>query len=80
MMLTTVYSKKNCVQCSATMRKLDQLEIEYRIIKVDEDSDALSYTKSLGYLQAPVVVAPDGSHWSGFRLDKIEKLAGRIAA
>jgi protein involved in ribonucleotide reduction len=35
--------------------------------------------KSLGYLQAPVVVT-DEDHWSGFRPDKIDELAARLAS
>jgi len=34
--------------------------------------------KSLGYMQAPVVVTDDG-HWSGFRPDKIASLAAAIS-
>ena len=37
-------------------------------------AEALERLKSLGYMQAPVVVT-DQDHWSGFRPDKIEELA-----
>lgn len=78
--MTTLYSKAHCVQCTATERKLTQLGVEYRVIKVDEDADALNYVVGLGYAAAPVVVAPDGSHWSGYVPANIEALADRIAA
>ena len=39
---------------------------------------ALEQVKALGYLQAPVVIA-DEDHWSGFRPDKIDELASRLA-
>lgn len=35
----------------------------------------LERLKALGYMQAPVVVT-EQDHWSGFRPDKIEELAG----
>ena len=42
-------------------------------------SNQLEKVKELGYLQAPVVVTDD-EHWSGFRPDKIDALADRMAA
>ncbi|MTE22971.1 glutaredoxin-like protein NrdH [Microbacterium sp. ZXX196] len=76
-MAITVYSKPSCVQCNATYRALDAKGIEYQVTDVSEDAAALEQVKSLGYLQAPVVVA-DEEHWSGFRPDKIDELAARL--
>lgn len=42
--------------------------------RVDLDDEALAEIKTLGYLQAPVVVTPDGESWSGLRPDKIDAL------
>ncbi|WP_345189083.1 glutaredoxin domain-containing protein, partial [Microbacterium panaciterrae] len=58
-----VYTKPSCVQCNATYRALDAKGIEYEIHDVSEDAAALEHVKSLGYLQAPVVVT-DEDHWS----------------
>ena len=77
-MAITVYSKPSCVQCNATYRALDAKGIEYSVTDVSQDADALEHVKSLGYMQAPVVIA-DGEHWSGFRPDKINELAARLA-
>ena len=41
------------------------------------DSEARDYVMALGYLQAPVVVAGN-EHWSGFRPDRINALAGAV--
>ena len=73
--MVTVYTKPSCVQCNATYRALDAKGIEYEIHDLSEDPTALEQVKALGYMQAPVVIAPDGSHWSGFRPDKIALLA-----
>ena len=78
-MTVTVYTKPSCVQCNATYRALDSRGIEYAIIDLSEDPTALEKVKVLGYLQAPVVVTDD-EHWSGFRPDKIDALADRMAA
>lgn len=77
-MTITVYTKPSCVQCNATYRALDSKGIEYEILDVSEDAAALEQVKALGYMQAPVVIA-DGDHWSGFRPDKIDELAARLA-
>ena len=77
-MAITVYTKPSCVQCTATYRALDSKGIEYNILDLSQDESALETVKELGYLQAPVVVADD-EHWSGFRPDKIDELASRLA-
>lgn len=71
--LVRVYTKPACVQCTATYRRLDALGVKYEVIDVSEDAEALEHIKSLGYLQAPVVVTQD-NHWSGFRPDLIDAL------
>ncbi|MGP7815517.1 MULTISPECIES: glutaredoxin-like protein NrdH [Glutamicibacter] len=69
----TVYSKPSCVQCNATYRALDKKGVEYQTIDISKNAEALEYVRSLGYMQAPVVVTGQ-EHWSGFRPDKIESL------
>ncbi|MGP9587229.1 glutaredoxin-like protein NrdH [Micrococcaceae sp. AOP34-BR2-30] len=69
----TVYSKPACVQCTATLRALDDAGVEYAVIDLMEDAQALDRVRSLGHLQAPVVVT-ETDHWSGFRPDKITNL------
>lgn len=76
--MVTVYSKPSCVQCTATYTRLDSKGIDYEVLDLSQDSAALEQVKSLGYLQAPVVVT-DNDHWSGFRPDKIDELAARLA-
>lgn len=71
----TVYTKPGCVQCDAVFRALDKAGIAYRQVDISTDSEARDYVMSLGYLQAPVVVAGPNTHFSGFRPDKIKQLA-----
>ncbi len=70
MSAVTVYSKPACVQCDATYRALDKHGITYDVVDLTQDPTALELVRSLGYLQAPVVVAGN-THWSGFRPDQI---------
>ena len=46
----------------------------YETVDISLDVEALEQVKSLGYAQAPVVMAGE-DHWSGFRPDKIKALA-----
>lgn len=78
-MTITVYSKPQCVQCNATKRALDKQGLDYEIVDMSVDAAALEYVKSLGYAQAPVVMAGD-QHWAGYRPDLIKKLAKQALA
>ena len=77
-MSITVYSKPACVQCDATYRALDKRGLDYTVVDISQDAEALDMVRSLGYMQAPVVVADD-THWSGFRPDLIAALAAQKA-
>ncbi|AXR73434.1 MULTISPECIES: glutaredoxin-like protein NrdH [Auritidibacter] len=77
-MSVTVYSKPACVQCNATYRALDKKGIEYKVVDMSEDMEALEQVRALGYMQAPVVMT-EGDHWSGFRPDKIAELGQQQA-
>lgn len=73
-MSITVYSTPQCPQCKMTRKSLDRAGITYEEVDLATDAQALEYVKTLGYTQAPVVVAGQG-HWSGFRPDKIATLS-----
>ncbi|MGO7587123.1 glutaredoxin-like protein NrdH [Rhizobium ruizarguesonis] len=73
-MTITVYSKPACVQCTATCRALDRLGVDYDIVDISQDAEALDRVRSLGYMQAPVVIAGE-QHWAGFRPDMISALS-----
>lgn len=77
-MAITVYSKPSCVQCDATKRALKKQGLDYEVIDMSLDLEALEYVKSLGYVQAPVVIAGN-EHWSGYRPDLIKALAKTAA-
>lgn len=70
----TVYTKPACVQCNATYKALDKAGVAYIKVDITQDDAARDHVISLGYLQAPVVVAGQ-DHWAGFRPDRIKALA-----
>lgn len=69
-----VYSKPQCVQCTATVKALKAKGIAHKVIDLTLDNSAMQSVQSMGYRQAPVVVAGE-KHWSGFRPDMISQLA-----
>lgn len=74
----TLYTKPNCVQCNATYKALNKEGVAYTIVDISVEDSAREYVMSLGYLQAPVVVA-GSEHWSGFRPERIKALASYIS-
>lgn len=70
----TVLSQPGCVQCDATARALTKRGIDFIKVDVSGNAEAVELARGLGYLQVPVVVTPDGDHWSGFRPDRIADL------
>ena len=78
-MIVRVYSKPNCGQCAATIRKLDLLGVEH-VVEDATDPQTLAALKELGYLSAPVVCVgvSNDDMWSGYRPDRIEEIARRI--
>lgn len=77
--MLTVYSRKNCVQCNATYRKLDQLGLTYAIVNMDEASAAVrDKLLSMGFQQAPVVKGPYGEYFSGYQPDRLEEIAREL--
>jgi glutaredoxin len=45
---------------------LDESNVEYEIIDLSENAEAMAMVKEMGYVSAPVVIAGN-AHWSGFR-------------
>ena len=77
-MQVTVYTTPSCVQCNATKRQFDKLGVPYDAIDLTQHPELVDQFKEIGLVQAPIVVAGSGvdaTRWSGFRLEKIKKVA-----
>lgn len=72
-MVIIVYSKPQCVQCTATVKALSTKGIPHKVVDLTQDESAMNTVQSMGYRQAPVVVA-GSQHWSGFRPDMISQI------
>ncbi len=78
-MSIAVYTKPECNSCDQTKRRLDKRGIEYETVDVTEDDAARDFvTDRLGYRQMPVVFVDENTHWSGFRIDALDKLTAAV--
>jgi glutaredoxin-like protein NrdH len=69
--MITVYTKPNCVQCTATKNYLDARGIEYNTIDIVQDPDAFDTLIEKGFKAAPVVNI--GDEWfAGFQPDRLD--------
>jgi glutaredoxin-like protein NrdH len=73
----TVYTKNGCPQCDMTKVVLNEKEVTYEVINVEEDDQAYNYVQNdLGYTSMPVVVVEGEEPFSGFRPDKLHQIKG----
>ena len=76
-MLVAVYTLPHCVQCEATKRMMDRLQIRYEVLNLEQHPDMVEQFSELNLMTAPVVVT-DTKKWSGFRVEKIKSLANYL--
>lgn len=69
-----VWSNKNCVQCDQTKRFLDKLGIAYLELSLADNPEDTQRFLDMGFRSAPVVET-ENDIWSGFKIDKLNKLA-----
>lgn len=74
-----VYTKSNCVQCRQTKSFLERAGIEFDLIDLEQDAEALNKVKSLGFSSAPVVEIEGGNSWAGFNPIKLNELKSQLA-
>lgn len=75
--MVKVYTKDKCQPCKATKREMGKNGVAYEEIDIETTPGASDYIKSLGFMQAPVVITDDDA-WSGFIPDKIKSLATTV--
>lgn len=82
-MTVTVLSKPSCGACNATYRTLDSKGIKYEVYDLTSNdpraAELYAEAKERGFMAAPVVFAGDDA-WAGFKIDKINELAERLAS
>lgn len=71
--MITVYSKNDCVQCKMTKRFLDQHQVPFKEINLDEQPEFIEHVKKLGFSAAPVIET-ETENFSGFQPGKLKNL------
>jgi glutaredoxin-like protein NrdH len=72
--MITVYSKNNCMQCKMAKKWLDQHELAFTEINIDEQPEYVQTVLDLGFRAAPVITKDDFA-FSGFNPSELAKLA-----
>lgn len=80
-MQITVYTTPSCPQCEMTKKVLTRGEVEFEVVDLSANPEAMTYVKEeLGYASAPVVTLSNGQHWSGFRNEYLKSLINLVHA
>lgn len=53
--MITVYSKAGCVNCNKAKALLDDSQIPYEVVMVDQDINALEYLMNMGLRSMPQI-------------------------
>ncbi|GBG97177.1 glutaredoxin-like protein NrdH [Lactococcus termiticola] len=72
--MVTVYSKNNCMQCKMVKKWLNEHNVAFSEINIDEQPEYVATVKDMGFLAAPVITKDDFA-FSGFNPSALAKLA-----
>lgn len=61
-----------CPKCDGTKRRMKKHNIPFESIPKEEAEDLVEEARASGATSFPIVIAPDGSWWSDYRLDLID--------
>lgn len=75
----TIYTTPQCFGCRKSKQLFDEAGVPYTAIDLTEDPAAYARIKSLGFTQAPVIVAGSTS-WSGLQPGRINAAITQYAA
>lgn len=53
--MLTVYSKSGCPDCLRAVQYLERSNVEFMVVKVDEDAEALAKMKAEGHRTVPQI-------------------------
>jgi len=74
--MVKLYTKNNCMQCKFVKMFLDNKNVDYQEINVDEDEKSLEFLKEEGFMSMPVVMDDNGFSMSGNNMAKLQTLVG----
>ena len=68
-----VFSKNNCMQCKMVKRYLDDKQVEYKEINIDDEPQYVNYLLEKGFQTLPVIES-EKETFSGFAPNKLKEL------
>lgn len=76
----TLFKLPNCSRCDDSYNYLTKdmklvKGVNFDVIDLSENPQALSYVKEKGYRQAPVFFKTNDEHWSGHLPEKLKTIA-----
>lgn len=77
-MTVTLFTKPSCGPCMGVKHALQSRGIPFRVVDVTADAEAAAKITRMGYRSVPVVMVSEAEHWSGFDMERINRLADRM--
>lgn len=85
----TIYSKNDCVKCRMTKKFLQQNNVDYLEINIDDEEfnlkeygktrdDYVKYIKDELLLSTMPIVVTDNDYWGDYQLGKLKELAKQV--
>lgn len=75
----TIYTKPDCVQCQATLRRLDAAGVSYTLTDLSKDPDMVEHMRAAGFTTVPIVEYGE-ERFAGYRPDRIKALTQTFGA
>lgn len=69
----TVFSRKGCMKCMMTKRFLNEHNLDFKEVDVDEDEAAMARLRKLGVKSLPLVEDSNEVVCTGFAQEKMKK-------
>ncbi|MGC6769590.1 glutaredoxin-like protein NrdH [Enterococcus sp. LJL128] len=69
-----IFSKNNCIQCNMAKRFLNENNITFEEVNIDNQPEMIDWLKEQGYQSVPVITS-DATTVVGFRPDQLKQLA-----
>ena len=69
-----IFSRNNCIQCNMAKRFLNENNIPYEEVNIDNQPEMIDWLKEQGFQSVPVITS-DATTVVGFRPDQLKQLS-----
>ncbi|WP_225420463.1 glutaredoxin-like protein NrdH [Lapidilactobacillus bayanensis] len=71
-----IYTRNGCMQCKMTERYLNEHQIGYQEVNIDENPESANYLREKGFKSVPIVFREDAQPIIGFQPAVLRELVG----